>query len=37
MTWPWWVDLEVYANCAQAWDSGILPYRDECGQPVAVM
>ena len=28
LTWPWWVDLEDYAYCAQAWDSGILPYRD---------
>ena len=28
LTWPWWVDLENFANCAQAWDSGILPYRD---------
>ena len=28
LTWPWWADLENFANCAQAWDSGILPYRD---------
>ena len=28
LTWPWWADLEDYAYCAQAWDSGILPYRD---------
>src|SRR4051812_10762923 len=28
LTWPWWSDLDVFATMAQAWRSGIEPYRD---------
>lgn len=28
LNWPWWVDLDVFATMAQAWDAGIRPYRD---------
>jgi hypothetical protein len=28
LTWPWWNDTEYFAVSAQAWDAGILPYRD---------
>jgi hypothetical protein len=27
-TWPWWADTDQFAVSAQAWDAGILPYRD---------
>src|SRR5437868_1335449 len=28
LTWPWWADTDQFAVSAQAWDAGILPYRD---------
>ncbi len=28
LTWPWFADLDVFATAAQAWDAGLLPYRD---------
>jgi hypothetical protein len=28
LTWPWFRDLDAFASIAQAWDSGVLPYRD---------
>lgn len=28
LLWPWWSDTEYFAVVAQAWDHGILPYRD---------
>lgn len=28
LTWPYWADHDVFAHAAQAWDSGLLPYRD---------
>jgi hypothetical protein len=28
LTWPWWADTDYFAVSAQAWASGILPYRD---------
>src|SRR5262249_28932931 len=28
LTWPWWADLDAFAVLAQAWDTGLLPYRD---------
>lgn len=31
LTWPWFADLDVFATAAQAWDAGLLPYRDTLG------
>ncbi|MBX6312804.1 MAG: hypothetical protein IRY99_07800 [Isosphaeraceae bacterium] len=31
LTWPWWADHDVFAAMAQAWDDGLLPYRDMLG------
>jgi hypothetical protein len=31
LTWPWWGDHDVFATMAQAWDAGLLPYRDLFG------
>jgi hypothetical protein len=28
LTWPMWADFDQFAVSAQAWDAGILPYRD---------
>jgi hypothetical protein len=28
LTWPWWPDLDAFAVLAQAWEVGLLPYRD---------
>ena len=28
LTWPWWADHDVFATMAQAWEAGLLPYRD---------
>ncbi|WP_165069056.1 hypothetical protein [Paludisphaera rhizosphaerae] len=28
LVWPWWTDTGYFALTAQAWEAGILPYRD---------
>jgi hypothetical protein len=30
LAWPWWPDHDVFGSLAQAWDAGLLPYRDRC-------